>query len=431
MGALHHSPRMVPEPSIRSIALARSACDAPRVSPRQRALIALGWAVAGVIALVIAAKVIGPTYAVAGDAHYILATARSLAFDGDLDLTNQYWVMGDRWGLGRDPALDGWRLPPREIGAALVMVPGLLLHHALGIDPAWEPTFAGLLAAASLGGLWLGCLACLDALDDRLARPRDRSRGWLAALIVLASVVPYYAIGRTGYTHAPDALACAWLTWALVARRGPALVGALLACAVLIRMQNLLWLIWPIVELARGPGEQRRSELGRGLGIAMIGLLGLLPQAWLALAHPGSAHGAIRWELGFFDVRELGGDLVRVLFGVHGLLRWTPIAGLALFGLVGMAAKPEQAGVARRALLVIAAMVLLCATVRDVDGGDAFGARRLAGMVALLAIGLAALHDRLTGGARRAMIVASVLAVALNLALVSLAIAGRISLASP
>lgn len=398
------------------------------VSGGLRALIALAGALAGVMALVIAAMVIGPTYGVAGDAHYVLASARSLAFDGDLDLTNQYWVMGDRWGLGRDPALDGWRLPPREIGAALLMVPGLVVHHVAGIDAAWEPTFAGLLAAASLGGLWLGCLAGLDALDDRVGRARDRSRGWLAGAIVLASVVPYYAIGRSGYTHAPDALACAWLSWALIARRGPLLIGALLACTVLIRMQNLLWLIWPAVELATAPAERRRVELGRLAGIATIGLLGLAPQTWLAIAHPGSLHGAIRWDLAFFDTHDLGGDLLRVLFGVHGLTTWTPIAGVALIGLLG--AKPEHATIARRALLVIAGLVLLCASVRDVDGGDAFGARRLASVVPLLAIGLMLQFDQLGRGARRVWIAVVVLAVVVNLTLVGLAIAGRISLSS-
>jgi hypothetical protein len=400
-----------------------------RVSPRLRALIALGWAVAGVTALVIVAVVVGPTYGVAGDAHYVLATARSLAFDGDLDLTNQYWVMGDRWGLGRDPALDGWRLPPREIGAALAMVPGLLIHHAAAIEATWEPTFAGLLAAASVAGLWLACLACLDALDDRAGRARRSSRGWLAGAIVLASVVPYYAVGRSGYTHAPDALACAWLCWALIARRGPVLIGALLACTVLIRMQNLLWLIWPIAELVSARPEGRTAELGRLGAIAGIGLVGLAPQAWLALAHPGSVHGAIRWDLAFFDLRDLVRDLLRVLFGVHGLIRWTPLAGVAVIGL--MASKGDDAPVARRALLVIAAFVLVCASVRDVDGGDAFGARRLAGMVPLLAIGLAALFDRSSGHARTGLVVASALAVAGNLTLTCLAIAGRISLASP
>jgi hypothetical protein len=389
-----------------------------------RALIALGWALAGVLALVIAAMVIGPTYGVAGDAHYVLASARSLAFDGDLDLTNQYWVMGDRWGLGRDPALDGWRLPPREIGAALLMVPGLLLHHLAGIGAAWEPTFAGLIAAASPALTWLGCVAALDALDDRTGRPRDRSRAWIAAAMVLASVVPFYAVGRAGYSHAPDALACAWLAWALVARRSPVVVGALLACAVLIRMQNLLWLIWPIVELVTGPREQRRDELGRLAGITTIALLGLAPQAWLALAHPGSVHGAIRWDLGFFDLREVGRDVVRVLFGVHGLVRWTPLAGIALVGLI-LRARADAKG-----LLVVVAIVLLCACVRDVDGGDAFGARRLAGVVVVLAIGLADVWDRSEVRGRPLVLGACLVAVVVNVGLLGLAIAGRVSLAA-
>ena len=392
-------------------------------------MIALGWALVGLLALIVVARVVGPTYAVAGDAHYVFAAARSLAFDGDLDLTNQYWRMGDRWGLGRDPALDGWRLPPREIGASLAMVPGLLVHHLAGIGPAWEPTFASAFAALSLAGLWLGCLACLDACDDRAGRARDPARGWLAAAIVLASVAPFYAIGRSGYSHAPDALACAWLTWALVARRGPALIGALLACTVLIRMQNLLWLLWPLLELARAPAEQRKHELGRVCGIAAVACLGLAPQIWLALAHPGSVHGAIRWDASFFDLDALGRDLVRVLFGVHGLIRWTPLAGLALIGLSW--ASPERRAIAWPSLLVIAALVLLCASVRDVEGGDAFGARRLAGIVALLGIGLSSVHDRLALAGRRVLLGACWVAVAINLGLVTLAIAGRLSLASP
>ncbi|MFV8755870.1 hypothetical protein ACNOYE_35405 [Nannocystaceae bacterium ST9] len=395
------------------------------MSPRDRALVALAWALTGVVALVIVARTFGPTYAVAGDAHYVLATARSLAFDGDLDLTNQYWIMGDRWGLGRDPASDGWRLPPRELGASLLMVPGLWARHGLGFDPRWEPTFACLLAAASLAGTWLGCLACLDAIDDRAGRGRDRSRPWIAGAMILASVAPFYAIGRSGYAHAPDALACAWLTWALVARRSPVVVGALLACTVLIRMQNLLWLAWPLLELVRAAAGERRAEAARVAVIVAIASLALAPQAWLALVHPGSVQGSIRWDLGFFDLRELGSDVVRVVFGVHGLVRWTPLAGLGLLGLIARArdgdAKPS---------LIVAALVLLCACVRDVDGGDAFGARRLAGIVPLLAIGLAAAWDRTSGRTRSVAIVAGVIAVIGNLALIGLAIAGEVSLAA-
>lgn len=390
------------------------------MSPRRRALLALTWAIAGVLVLAFVASVVGPTHAVAGDAHYVLATARSLAFDGDLDLTNQYWVMGDRWGLGRDPAHDGWRLPPREIGAALAMVPGLLVHHALALPDRLEPTFAVLLAAASPALTWLGCLACLDAIDERAERDdraRAPARAWQAAAIVLASVVPFYAVGRAGYAHAPDAAACAWLTWALLARRSPVVIGALLACAVLVRLQNLLWIAWPLLELTRWSSPSPSRTPRDLLVIVAIGSLGLAPQAWLALAHPGSVGGAIRWELGFFDLDQLGLDLARVLVGVHGLASFTPLMGLGLVGLI--VAKQW------RPLAVVAAMIVLCACVRDVDGGDAFGARRLAGLVPVLGVGVAIAWDR-WGWVR---IVAG-LAVVGNLVLVGLAIGGWISLAS-
>lgn len=386
--------------------------------PRRLGLLALAWALAGIVVLALVVALVGPTYAVAGDAHYVFATARSLAYDGDLNLTNQYWIMGDRWGLGRDAANDGWRLPPREIGSALPMVPGLLVHHALDLPASLEPTFAVLLAAASPGLTWLGCLACLHALDERAGRALVPARAWQAAALVLASVVPFYAVGRAGYTHAPDAAIAAWLTWALLARRSPALIGALLACAVLVRLQNLLWIAWPLAELASASASSRRTELRRVAMIAAIGLLGLSPQAWLALAHPGSARGAIRWELGFFDLDALGLDVVRVLFGVHGLVRWTPLAGVGLLGLVVARRRP--------ALLVVAALVLLCASVRDVDGGDAFGARRLAGLTGVLTIGLACAWDRWPTWVRPA----ALLAVVANLVLTTLVLAGRVSLAS-
>lgn len=386
--------------------------------PRRLGLLALAWALAGILVLALVVALVGPTYAVAGDAHYVFATARSLAYDGDLDLTNQYWIMGDRWGLGRDAASDGWRLPPREIGSALLMVPGLLVHHALGLPGSLEPAFAVLLAAASPACTWLGCLACLAALDERAGRAPAPTRALQAAALVLASVVPFYAVGRAGYMHAPDAALCAWLTWALLARRSPALVGALLACAVLVRLQNLLWIAWPLVELVTASASARRAELRRVGLIGLIGLAGLAPQAWLALAHPGSARGAIRWELGFFDVDALGRDIVRVLFGVHGLVRWTPLLGVGLLGLVVARLRP--------ALAVVAALVLLCACVRDVDGGDAFGARRLAGLTGVLAVGLGVAWDRWPTWIRAA----AGLAVLANLLVLALVLAGHVSLAS-
>jgi hypothetical protein len=394
----------------------------------RRVLTTVALALLGILGMWLVTLLVGPREIIAGDAHYVFAAARSLAYDGDLDLTNQYLVMGDRWGLGRDPTIDGWRLPARELGASLLMVPGLWLHHVAHWPARWEAACACMLAAASIGPCWLGCARAIEAA--RLGPELERHGDLLAGAAVLGFVVPYYAIGSAGYSHAPDAAICAWLCWALLARRSPRLVGVLLACAVLTRMQNLLWLLWPAWELMRPSGEQDRSgALRRLLAIAALGVLGLAPQLWLSLAHPGSVRGSLGWTPAFFDLDDLGRDLGRVMVGVHGLIRWTPIAALALIGLA-LGSREHPAAISATAVFV--GMWLLLSTVRDVDGGDAFGARRMAGLVAVLALGLARLWARLEARwHRRVLALALLLLVSINLARTQQAIIGELSLVSP
>ena len=400
---------------------------------RRRLVTSLALALLGVAAMLVFAVLRGPERLVAGDGHYVLAAARSLAYDGDLDLGNQYWVMGDRWGLGRDPTADHWQLPSREIGASLVMVPGVWLHWLLGLGLASEPVFACLLAAASLGPTWLGCVRVLDQVRGPLGLDERASEG-LAAAAVLGFVVPYYAVGAGGYAHALDATLGAWLLATLLARRSPGLVGLLLAAAILTRLQNALWLLWPAVEAGRAlatRSEDRWADLRRLAIVAAIAALGVAPQVWLGWAHPGSERGAWGWTLGFFDLADYPRDLLRVGFGAHGLVRWTPIAGLAAAGL-GLAARDRRPW-AWPALAVGLGLALLFASVRDVDAGDAFGARRWAGAVGGIALGLAPVWAHVQGspGRRRAVVGLLAALVAANLVVTGLALAGRVSLAAP
>lgn len=362
------------------------------------------------------------THAVAGDAHYIYLAARSLAFDGDLDLTNQLRAFGDRWGYGNDPATDGWRFPPREIGPSLTMLPGLWLHHALGLPQRLAPSFAVSVPALAIAALFWLTACLLDQIERRGATE-------LALAASLGFVVPYYAVGRVGYPHAPDAVVCAALTLALV-RRDPAWrIGLLTATAVLFRLQNFLWLAWPVFEATRAARHgETRTTWRRPATIGAIALLGLLPQAWLGLAHPGSELGPIRWGLDFFDLEAYGHDLLVVLAGRHGLLSWTPLAALAIAGLVG--ARGPRSVSALPALIVLAGMVLLVATVRDPSAGWAFGARRLAGCTGIFALGLGlAALSRPALTHPRAFQIGTWTLVLVNLGLTALALSGRISLA--
>lgn len=368
----------------------------------QRGLGRATWVVAAALSLLACAYTLTVSSgrhkgnaAVRGDAHYIYVAARSVAEDLDLDLTNQYRVMSDRWGLGRDVADDGTRLPVREVGPSLLMVPGLWLHRALRLGPEWQASFAVLLAAAAIGLTFAGTAAALEALRARglLALSRARRDG-LALAATLGFVVPFYTIGTAGYAHAPDAAACAWLLALICRGARPFACGLALAAALLMRLQNGLWVLVPALAWLLGP-RPRPPPLRGALITLALGALGLAQQAYAALAHPGSKRGAIRWGLDFFDLDHLGRDLRQVLVGVHGLWTWTPIALLATVGLAMGATRRDTRPLALALLALLAALTFLFACALDPDGGHAFGARRHAGMSAVLALGLAFLAVQL------------------------------------
>ncbi|HRI08244.1 MAG TPA: hypothetical protein PKW35_10520, partial [Nannocystaceae bacterium] len=132
------------------------------------------WVLAAALALlalaytfVFSATRHGGLSGVRGDAHYIYQAARSIAEDGDIDLTNQYRASHDRWKLGRDPAADGTRLPVRELGPSLLMVPGLLVHQAGAFPEGLRASFAVSIAAMSIGLTFAGVAASIAALARR------------------------------------------------------------------------------------------------------------------------------------------------------------------------------------------------------------------------------------------------------------------------
>ena len=362
-------------------------------------------------------------YFVAGDGHYVAMAARSLALDGDLDLTNQYREFGDRWGHGRWPAQDGWRLPTREIGPALLMTPGLWLYELFGLSPAPYGTWLAIVPA-------LTPALCFWLISHRLRRMAPEfppSGSFVAAAVgVLAFVLPFYAWGRSAYPHACDALALSLFFWvALDERPRPVALGLTLALALLMRYQNLLWFAWPLIILAASEDKTRARRLPLTLA---LGLLGLSPVAYMALTHPGSEVGVIRWGADFFDLDNFIVDLADVLGGVHGLFRWTPIAALAGLGLLAWPThRPQRAAFA----LIAGTLILLMATVKDPNAGTAFGARRLASLTPFVAWGVMGLWARRRGLRSRAALGALLLVLTLaNLWRTCAAIRGDLLLAS-
>lgn len=356
-------------------------------------LIALALCVVGLLVVTcVTSQVREGRWAVAGDAHYVFAAARSVAYDGDLDLQNQLTVMGDRYRHGERAAADGFVPPPRELGPSLVMVPGLWLHHLVRAPEALEPAFAAVVPSLSMG---LSYLLVLIVLGHSMPTTDPRARRGVALVAVLGGVLPFYAVVSSGYPHAADAVVGGVLALVLIrdpSLRRPALAGVALAAAVLVRLQNALWLAWPIAQLlldARSLTPQARRQRGRAVAIvAAIGALGSAPLFVLDALHPGSPGGAIRWGLDFFDPTAAVVGTATVLWGVHGLWSWTP---LMLVGSLGLGLRREHVP----ALAVLVSMIGLMAITADPEGGFAFGARRLCGLTALIGIGLGAVVSKL------------------------------------
>jgi len=357
----------------------------------------LGWLRTGPIALLLLALYWLPhVYAQAGgDGLQSLAVAHSLLFDRDLALENDYA------GLGAAPVLGagGRAVSAMPIGTALLWLPALAAAHAgvvtasaLGAAaPAdgFSPAYA---AAAMVWTFALG-IAALLAMEAWLLPRFGAGVAFLAAAGAwLATPLHYYLVVNPSMTHGPAAVVAvalflAWMHARALPRGGGAAraqlaVGLLAGLSILVRPQDAVLLLLPLGDLLlRWPPRWRGAfrVLAPALGLALVQVL-----AWTCF-HGADFVAAV--SEGSF-VGRTRPEPLHVLFSArHGLLTWTPAAGLALLGLLaGLARDARLAGLA---LVTVAASIVLNGAMQDWWGSDSFGQRRLLGLLPLFALGLA------------------------------------------
>jgi hypothetical protein len=331
-----------------------------------------------------------------GDGLQSLALARSLLLDFDLSLENDYA------GLGAEPvrAADGRAVSAMPVGTALLWLPALAVAHAgvlaaagLGADVAADG-FGPVYAATAMVFTFALGIAALLALEAWL-RPRfGEAVAFLAAAGVwLATPLHYYLVVNPSMTHAPSAIAAValFLAWMRArarpagspeARRAWPVVGLLAGATMLMRPQDAVLLLLPVGDLLLCSSPRWRSALrviAPAAGVALVQLL-----VW---AHfHGSGFVAAVSEGSF--VGRTSPQPLHVLFSArHGLVTWTPAAGLALLGL--LAALGREARVAALALACVAASAVVNGAMQDWWGSDSFGQRRLLGLLPVFALGLA------------------------------------------
>jgi hypothetical protein len=356
----------------------------------------------------------------ASDEIEYFAYLRSLWFDRDLSFENEYRYFYDagiaRSNLFRETFLErrtptGLRLNFAPMGCAIMWAPfyaagdvAARLLNAAGHPVAVDGYSWPYIAAICYGSAIYGLLALLIAtrIASRLSLPP--LAGTLA--VWLGTPLLFYMYVAPPMSHAVSAFMVAVfvLAWLNVRRTwspgGVMLLGALAALMTMVREQDLFVAAGPALDLCLtrlggGSGQSRLPSDGalfRNLAAgALTFAVVFLPQAaaYLVLngrlGPPGEVERKMIWTAPhFFGV---------LLSPEHGFFFWTPLAIVALAGLVFLARRATDRDVTRIgvcALVMVLAQIYIAGSVESWTVAGAFGQRRFLSLTVLLAPGVAA-----------------------------------------
>jgi hypothetical protein len=403
-----------------------------------------------IVALLLAFLVTLPavtTRLYASDEVQYYAWLRSVAFDRDADFENEYQHFYETTvrtsGFHETFLEDKWtdagrRINFAPIGSAVAWAPFYAVGHliALASGAPADGYSRPYVIAVTYGSALYGVAAVL--LAAAIAR-RVVGRGLGASLLVAAGTpLVFYVYVAPPFAHATSAFGVSLFLWLwLRARenwtvRNALWLGLAGGFMAMVREQDAAFAIGPAIDFVRWAwrsGGVAAVGPARSLAIAITGVVSFLvawmPQlvAYLSLnGRPGPSSYATR-KMTWTSPHAL--DVL--VSPEHGLLAWTPLAVLALAGLVLLALgrvareRRDAAWIGALALVMFALQIYLSGAVDSWTVAGAFGQRRFVATSCLLTLGLAALMSAArTRSARVLLAVAVVLCVWWNLGLMML-----------
>jgi len=380
----------------------------------------------------------------ASDEVEYVSFLRSLWFDRDVSFDNEYRAFYAN-GTVRNAAFAATFIEPvtetglrrnfGTIGSALLWVPfyaaadaGVRLARAMGSTVAADGYSSPYISAVCVGSAVYGLLALLLAwyaarrVLEAAGLPDDRCASLAAVAAGLGTPVLFYMYVSPGFAHATSAFAVSAfvLAWLVVRERwtvrGLVALGALAGLMAMVREQDAFVVIGPAIDLAWTALKARRWRLaGPALAGAVAAAVVYLPQAaaYLALNGRLGPSRLVSRKMTWTSPHAAG-----VLFSPeHGLFFWTPLALLALAGLLllvvrrgGMDAYTMNRPGTREAslrigvglLAIVLFQVYVAGSVESWTVAGAFGQRRFVALTAPFVIGLAVLGARLARSKARA-----------------------------
>ncbi len=389
------------------------------------------------------------------DGFYYFSYLRSLWFDGDVNFTNDYQMLGLTAAQHQflyTPTRTGHAQTAWAIGPAVAWSPFFAAGHvvakglrAQGRDVAVDGTSYPYRQAVCIAGLFYGLLGAWCCW--RLARLFfDAGVAAGATTIALAgSFMLWYLVKEPSMSHAPSMAAVAAFVWAWAATGGiretPGSLGSLsltrwgllgLGAGLMmsIRWQNALFTVLPAIELIAAR-RNRRAAVKAALAFGAAAVIGFAPQmlAWQAIYGRPLAVSPVGPRLFWTDPH-----VIDVLWSSrNGLFALSPVLYAAAIGLLLFVRVNRRLGLA--SLVIASLMMYLNASVEDWWGGAGYGGRRFDSLVPLFVLGTATLFATLRNlvARRPALVTGAIFAVLLlwNLTFMSLAASGRFRIGQP
>lgn len=325
----------------------------------------------------------------ADSVHYFVQ-ARSLLFDGDVDFTNDYQGVRPRINISE-------RYP---VGLPLLSLPFLAGAHllvrigiGLGLDLPAHGFGYPYETAFELSGYFFASLALVWLLRTVSAFVPLGLAALSLVTSVAASFLGWYMVVEAGMPHAmsfawTSFFLCYWLNARPVTRRRDfALLGLLIGVAALVRWQNGVMIVLPLLDRFCDSREAK-TLLHDGVVLVASAAAAFLPQLvfWQVVsgspvALPTEGHNVswtqMRWS--------------EVLFSTNrGLFPWNPVAYLGVLGLVLWLRSSRLAWLF---MTGFALQVYVNASVGIWWAGWSFGGRRFDGCFLFFVVGLAVLFD--------------------------------------
>ena len=353
---------------------------------------------------------------------------RSLYFDRDVSFENEYRYFYDHniaqsagfheTFLERETAI-GRRVNYATMGCAMLWLPfyvvadGVVAITGSHDRDGFSKPYVRAVAYGSAFYGFLAVLLSIRGVRDSGLGARDSefdSAFWAGVAVWLGTPLLFYMYIAPPFSHAVSAFGVAVFVnvWLHVRRRwspgGAFALGVCAALLAMIREQDIFVALGPAFDFAlavstshaQSPIPKKPSIAAAGAGLAGL-VLGYLPQliAYNALnGYPGPAQHVTRK---MFWYAPHGLD---VLFSPHhGFFFWTPLALLAIAGLVWMTVR-ERGDVRRVAgalLIMVASQVYVAGSVASWTVAGAFGQRRFVCLTAVLVIGLAGILSGVRG----------------------------------